>query len=61
MAKFLIGLLVYLFPVQVVAKMLVVLLRGLADLTPTKVDDKLVALLEKNLGLTKEEKDERVE
>ena len=56
MAQFLVGLLVYLFPKEVVAKMLVILLVKIATLTPTQVDDALVASIAKAL----EAKDERV-
>ena len=53
MAKFLAGLLVYIFPKEVVAKILVRLLRKGASLTKTKVDDELVDVIDK-----KEPKDE---
>lgn len=49
MANFLVGLLVYLFPKEVVAKMLVILLVKIATLTPNQVDDALVASVAKAL------------
>lgn len=61
MVRFLAGLLFYLFPVEVVAKLLVVLLRKIASLTPTDLDDKLVDILERRVGIKKELEDERVE
>ena len=58
MPVYLAGLLMYLFPYEVVAKMLVILLRKLASATTwTDTDDKLVAVLEERLGL-KKSKDE---
>lgn len=61
MVRFLAGLLFYLFPIEVVAKLLVVLLRKIASLTPTDLDDKLVDILERRVGIKKEPEDERVE
>lgn len=55
MANFLTGLLLYLFPKEVIAKVVVLLLREAAHLTPTKFDDELVEILQKNLGVTFDE------
>lgn len=55
MPAFVVALLIYLFPKEVVAEMLVILFRKLAKATTwTDTDDELVAVLSKRLG-TKED------
>jgi hypothetical protein len=50
MPAFLVALIIYLFPKEVVAKMILVLFRRLAKSTEwTTIDDDLVAILERHL------------
>lgn len=57
MPAFLVGLLLYMFPYEVVAKMLIILFRKLADATQwTEVDNQLVAVLEQRFGVNQDEK-----
>lgn len=49
MANFLVGLLIYLFPKETVAKILLVLLGKVAEWTSNTIDDKLVATIAASL------------
>lgn len=53
--RFVVGLLAYMFPYEVLAKIIVLLLERLAKATTfTKVDDKVVNIMKAHLGLTDE-------
>ena len=54
-ARFVVGLLAYMFPYEVLAKIIVLLLERLAEATTfTTVDDKVVSVMKAHLGLTDE-------
>lgn len=49
MANFLVGLLIYLFPKETVAKVLIVLLRKVASWTTNTLDDNVVEAIARGL------------
>lgn len=53
--RFVVGLLAYMFPYEVLAKIIVLLLEKLAKATHfTKVDDNIVEIMKGHLGMTDE-------
>ena len=54
--RFVVGLLAYMFPYEVIAKIIVLLLERLAKATTfTQVDDSVVAVMKERLGMPNEE------